>query len=95
MDDDPVLRSLEAQLEHDDPRLAALLTGLDARPHPRRAWWLLLLVVPLLFAGTVQFGPAVLGVTAMVLGLAAPLVVGLWCLGRDDRPDAGPAEQGR
>jgi hypothetical protein len=86
MDDDPVLRSLGAQLEHDDPRLAALLSGGRTRPPRARPWWLLFLAVPLVLAGTVWLGPAVLGVTALVLGLSAPLVVGLWCLGRDDPP---------
>jgi hypothetical protein len=88
MDDDPVLRSLGAQLERDDPDLAALLSGGTERTHRGHPWWLLFLAVPLVFGAALWLGPAVLGVTALVLGLAAPLVVAFWCMGRDD-PSGG------
>ncbi len=81
MDDDPVLRSLGAQLEHDDPRLAALLSGTGPVHRHTRAWWLLPpLLVALVVAGTVRFGPQVLGAASMLLAMAAPLAVGLWFL---------------
>ena len=49
MDDDPVLRSLGADLERDDPALAALLSGRPAHRHSH-AWSLLLvaLLIPAL-----------------------------------------------
>ena len=64
MDDDVVLRSLGADLERDDPRLAALLSGTDRpRLHRSHAWgWLLL---PL---------TAAVGVLVILLAVAGPLV---------------------
>jgi len=73
MDDDVVLRSLGADLERDDPRLAALLSG-EGRPrlHRSHAWaWLLL---PLL--GVLLLLPltAAVGVVVILLAVAGPLV---------------------
>jgi hypothetical protein len=71
MDDDMVLRSLSAELQRDDPDLAALLSG---RPLPRRrlsaAW--LLLAVPLLLPLLLLPGRVALGLVAMLLILASP-----------------------
>jgi Protein of unknown function (DUF3040) len=78
MDDDPVLQELGAELERDDPALAAMLRG-EARPHHRHvlAWILLALAVTLV---GVLLAPAVtLGVLAMLLVLASPLLACWWC----------------
>jgi hypothetical protein len=80
MDDDPVLQELGAELERDDPALAALLSG-PAGAHPRHrhglAWTLLAMTVvgvALLLAPAVTFG-----VLAMLLVLASPLLACWWC----------------
>ncbi len=86
MDDDPVLRELSADLERDDPRLAALLSGTPApaRRH-RRLPWLLAMSAVLVFAMTVP--PTVfLGVTTMIAVVCSPLVVCRWCAGQDLPP---------
>jgi hypothetical protein len=72
-DTDPVLRSLSADLERDDPRLAALLSGegpLRPRRH-HRAW---LLVLPLLGALFLLPVTTAVGVVVVVLAVASPLV---------------------
>jgi hypothetical protein len=77
MDDDPVLRSLGEDLARDDPRLAALLDGTEI-PHRHRARTVvvLLLVMPVLLTVALLVPPTVaLGATAMLLGIASPLVV--------------------
>jgi hypothetical protein len=89
MDDDPVLRDLGAELERDDPALAALLSG-PGTPHHGHAlaWTILAMVVvgiALLLAPTVTFG-----VVAMLLVLASPLLACWWCA----YPNDGPAPRG-
>ena len=85
MDDDPVLRELGAELERDDPALAALLSG-PATPHHGHtlAWTILAMVVvgiALLLAPAVTFG-----VVAMLLVLASPLLACWWCANPNDGP---------
>ena len=86
MDDDPVLRELGAELERDDPALAALLSS-SVTPHHGHAlaWTILATVVvgiALLLAPAVTFG-----VAAMLLVLASPLVACWWCAYPNDGPE--------
>jgi hypothetical protein len=90
MDDDPVLRSLGADLERDDPALAALLCG---GPAPRHSHGRLLLVVPLLIPALLI--PALLlparvtlGLLAVLLIVASPVLVAWLCAGTPTPPDA-------
>jgi hypothetical protein len=76
MDDDPVLRSLSADLERDDPALARLLTGRRAHQHST-AW--LLLVLPLLIPALLLPGRVTLGLLALLLILSSPLFVAWLC----------------
>jgi hypothetical protein len=87
MDDDPVLQELGAELERDDPALAALLSGPVGAP-PRHghglAWTLLVMTVvgvSMLLAPAVTFG-----VLAMLLVLASPLLACWWCATPGDGP---------
>jgi Protein of unknown function (DUF3040) len=85
MDDDPVLRELGAELERDDPELAALLSGEVAHRHGHwMAWTLLALTV--VGVGVVLAPAVTLGVLAMLLVLASPLVACWWCAIPDDGP---------
>jgi hypothetical protein len=97
MDDDPVLRSLGADLERDDPALAALLSGTaDALPRPESPrehtglWFLLvaLLALPVLIAALLLPARVTLGVMAMLLILGSPLAV-CWMCAAVDRADPG------
>ena len=90
MDDDPVLRALGDDLARDDPRLAALLS----EPAPRRrarllAWGLLALCA--VTAALLAAPRVTLGVLAMLLVLASPLVACWWCVPPGDGPAAGRA----
>jgi hypothetical protein len=81
-DDDPVLRRLAEDLARDDPRLAALLDGGPPEPHPRHGWTHLVLVVtvPVLLTVALLVPPTVaVGVFAMLLAIASPLVVCWMC----------------
>ena len=81
MDDDAVLRSLTADLERDDPELAALLSGHSARRH-RPVWLLLtasLLLAALLVAALLLPGRVTLGLLATLLVLASPFLVCWLC----------------
>ena len=87
MDDDPVLRSLDAEFERDDPALAALLRGHPA--HRRsRAWWLLL-VLPLLVPALLLPARVTLGVLATLLILGSPLMVCWLCAEPEGRATPG------
>ncbi len=97
MDDDPVLRSLGADLERDDPELAALLSGSGPGPsaspaHVHSALWFVVLVpllaLPVLTAALVLPARVTLGVTAMLLILGSPLAV-CWMCAAIDRADPG------
>jgi hypothetical protein len=80
MDDDPVLRSLSADVERDDPALAALLAGHPAHRHSL-AW--LLLVLPLLIPALLLPGRVTLGLLATLLILASPVMVCWLCAGTE------------
>jgi hypothetical protein len=94
MDVDPVLRSLGADLERDDPDLAALLTGTDTTPFGRWAGRLRVavpvLAMALLTAALVLPLRVTLGVSAMLLILASPLIA-IWLCAEADRADAEAA----
>ena len=83
MDDDPVLRSLGADLERDDPELAALLS--DQRPSRHSAAWLLLLL-PLLVPALLLPGRVTFGLLALLLILSSPLLVAWLCAVSEGRP---------
>jgi Flp pilus assembly protein TadB len=87
MDDDPVLRSLGEDLARDDPRLAALLSGLDAPHRHRRAWHrMLLLLAPVLVTVALLVPPTVaVGAIAMLLAVLSPLAV-CWLCANGERP---------
>ena len=88
MDDDPVLRALGADLERDDPALAALLSGTAGRRRKPVVWLLpalAIVVTGLLLAPAVTFG-----VLSMLLVLASPLIACLWCADPGDGPVTGP-----
>ena len=86
MDDDPVLRSLAADFERDDPALAALLSG-QAPHHHSPAW--LLLALPLLVPSLLLPGRVTLGVLAMLAVLASPLMVCWLCAVAEGRATPG------
>ena len=88
--DDAVLRRLAEDLARDDPRLAALLDGSppDARPRRGRTRLVLLVTVPVLVTVALLVPPTVaVGVTAMLLAIASPLVVCWMCI--TDRSEPG------
>jgi hypothetical protein len=83
MDDDPVLRSLSADLERDDPALAALLSGrtppVEQHPtHRHSAAWLLL-ALPLLVLLLLLPLRMTLGLLAMSLILSSPAIACWLC----------------
>jgi hypothetical protein len=84
VDDDPVLRSLGADLERDDPALAALLSGSGPAPHRRSLAWVLL-ALPLLLPALLLPGRVTLGVLAMLLILGSPGFV-YWLCATSDGP---------
>jgi len=85
MDDDPVLRDLEAELERDDPALAALLSGPVTPQHGHAVAWTILAMV--VVGGGLLLAPAVtFGVVAMLLVLASPLLACWWCANPNDGP---------
>jgi hypothetical protein len=93
MDDDPVLRSLGADLERDDPELAALLSGgapfdraaRTPTPHPALRVLALALLLGLLVAALLLPMRVVLGMAAMLFILASPMAV-CWLLETYDNP---------
>ena len=93
MDDDPVLRSLSADLERDDPALAALLSGrtppVEQHPtHRHSAAWLLL-ALPLLVLLLLLPLRMTLGLLAMSLILSSPAIACWLCAATE-----GPATRG-
>jgi len=87
MDDDRVLRSLGADLERDDPALAALLSEAPVHRH-RRAWALLL--VPLLIPALLLPARISLGLLALLLILSSPVLVA-WLLAQSPTGPDAPA----
>lgn len=88
--DDAVLRRLAEDLARDDPRLAALLgdSPPGTRPRHGRTRLVLLLTLPLLVTVLLLVPPTVaVGVTAMLLAIASPLVVCWMCV--TDRTEPG------
>lgn len=85
MDDDPELRTLAAELAHDDPRLAAFLT--DGKP-PHRHHPVVWLMISLAGAALLLLLPptVMVGVLAMLLVVASPLAVCWLCSVSDDLP---------
>ena len=86
MDDDPVLRSLSADLERDDPALAALLSGrtppVEQHPtHRHSAAWLLLALPLLVLLVLLLLLPLrmTLGLLAMTLILSSPAIACWLC----------------
>jgi hypothetical protein len=88
-DMDPVLRSLGADLERDDPALAALLSGRRDHPHRHSLAWLLL-ALPLLLPALLLPARVTLGLLAMLLILASPLMVCWLCAATDDPATGHP-----
>ena len=85
MDDDPVLRELGAELEREDPALAALLSGPVTRPHRHAVAWTVLAMV--VVGGGILLAPAAtFGVLAMLLVLGSPLLACWWCAFPNDGP---------
>ena len=81
-DMDPVLRSLSADLERDDPALAALLSG--HRLHRHSPVWVLL-ALPLLIPALLLPARITLAALAMLVILSSPLLV-LWlCSAAEER----------
>ena len=81
MDDEQVLRTLGSDLERDDPRLAALLSG--GPPHRFHPVWTLL---GLAVTGTLLLLPvtAAVGVASILLITGSLLVVCWTCTTGDD-----------
>ena len=88
MDDELVLRALGAELERDDPALAAMLSG---TPEPREPFvvWLLLPAVALIGIGLLLAPAVTFGILSMLLVLASPLLVCLWCTDTGEGPAPG------
>jgi Protein of unknown function (DUF3040) len=87
VDEDPVLHSLAADLEQDDPRLAALLTdGLRVRRHHPVAWLLLGLPLTALVLAVTLPPMVVLGIAGLLLVVSSPLAVCWLCSISDDVP---------
>ena len=78
MDDDPVLRSLGADLERDDPGLAAFLSGQEPTPHRHSAAWMLL-ALPLLVPALLLPARVTLAIIAVLLILASPGIAAWLC----------------
>jgi hypothetical protein len=87
MDDDPVLRELGAELEREDPALAAMLSGSTAPPHRHGLTWALL-VLSVVAVGVLLAPAVTFGVLAMLLVLASPLLACWWCAFPGDGPEA-------
>jgi hypothetical protein len=87
MDDDPVLHSLGADLEQSDPALAAFLSGRAPSRHRHSAAWLLL-AVPLLIPALILPLRVSLGVLAISLILASPVLV-CWLCAVSEGPATG------
>jgi hypothetical protein len=79
MDDDQVLSSLGADLERDDPDLAALLSGRTPKPHRHSAAWMLLALPALLLPARVT-----LALVAVLLILSSPAIACWLCESADD-----------
>ena len=88
MDDELVLRALGADLERDDPALAAMLSG-TPEPHESFVVWLLLPAVALIGIGVLLAPAVTFGILSMLLVLASPLLVCLWCTDPGEGPATG------
>ena len=93
MDDDPVLRSIGADLERDDPALAALLSGGPVPRHTgvRLTLAVIVLLIPaLLIPALLLPGRVTLGLLAALLIISSPLLVA-WLFGGSPPPPDAPA----
>jgi Protein of unknown function (DUF3040) len=94
VDDDPVLRALGADLERDDPSLAALLSG-SRRPHSAHRVVRFLLVLSLalgpLTAALVLPITVALGACVMLLIGASPFAAAWLCTTADEVRPKRPA----
>jgi hypothetical protein len=94
VDDDQILRTLGADLERDDPDLAALLSG-SGRPHSShrvvRALVVLLPALGLLTAALVLPVTVAVGVFVMVLIGASPFAAAWLCSTADEVRPQRPA----
>jgi hypothetical protein len=90
MDVDPVLRTLGEELARDDPRLAALLSGPEVTRHrwrPRSVIAAVLLAPAVVILALLLPPTVAVGVVAMVLAIASPLVVcWMWASGDGTAP---------
>jgi hypothetical protein len=89
MDENRALRELAAELERDDPGLAARLTDAADTGSGSAPWWVLLLAGAPLLMSLFLLSEAAFGAAVLVLALAAPLIVG-WLVG----PPGGSAPPG-
>jgi hypothetical protein len=85
MDDDPVLQELGAELERDDPHLAAMLRG-EVPPRRRHTVVWVLLALGIVTIGVLLAPAATFGVLAMLFVLASPLLACWWCTVPGDGP---------
>ena len=88
MDDESVLRALGAELERDDPALAAMLSG-TAERRESPVIWLLAPAVAVVIIGMLLAPAVTFGVLSMLLVLASPLLVCLWCTDPGEGPATG------
>ncbi|HEV7186846.1 MAG TPA: hypothetical protein VGN28_03025 [Blastococcus sp.] len=91
MDDDPVLRSIGADLERDDPALAALLSAGPVHRHTGARLTLVvgvLLIPALLIPALLLPGRVTLGLLAVLLIVGSPVLVAWLCAGSPPAPDA-------
>jgi hypothetical protein len=90
MDDDSALQALGAELERDDPALAAMLSG-PVTPHHRHGAGWTLLALTVLTVGLIAAPAVTLGIAAMLVVLASPLLACWWCAFPGD--DAAPGRR--
>jgi cobalamin biosynthesis protein CobD/CbiB len=91
VDDNPVLRTLAADLERDDPRLAAFLSGRrntlpPAHRHHPVLWIAAAALVAMLALAVTLPVTVTVGVLAMLVVIASPLAVCWLCSVAEEPP---------